>query len=138
MCNAWQVVVLKPLGQVSPNGPPALILPLPPFISPSLSSPNTPLLFCHHYTHLYTPHHLFIPSKCSHSYCVPALPLCPSAPYFRFFGPFFAIPLLPVPSSIIAHPFPLPFKALHPLPGPFHPPAPAFPLAPIFAFLDDL
>jgi hypothetical protein len=59
MYNAWQVVVLKPLGQVSPNGPPALILPLPPFIYPSLPSPNAPLLFSHHYIHLYIPHRLF-------------------------------------------------------------------------------
>ena len=63
---------------------------------------------------------------------------CPPTPYFRFFGPFLAIPLLPVPSPIIPHPFPLLFKALHSLPGPFHPPAPAFPPAPIFAFLDNL
>jgi hypothetical protein len=113
-----------------PSYPPYLPSYLPP-------CPLQMLPFCFPIiTYIYTSHtDSFIPSQCSYSYCIPAQP---PYPHFRFFRPFLAIPLLPVPSPIIAHPSPLLFKAPYFLPGPFHPPAPACPPAPNFAFLDNL
>ena len=133
MNNAWKVVVLNSLGQVSPNGPPSPLLLLPPFISPSLPFPRTPLLYPHYPIPIYILHRLFTPSKCPHSYCILGLP---PTPHFRFFGLFLAISLLSALSPTILYPLLLFIKALHSLPGPSHPPAPACPPAPIFAFLD--
>jgi hypothetical protein len=134
MDYALKVVVLRSLGQVSPNGPPALMLPLPPFMSPSLSSPTAPLLFPHHSIHIHILHRLFIPSQYLHSYCIPP---CPH-PTISLFRPFIAIPLLPAPSTTTINQLQLFFKAFHPLHGPSHPPAPACPPTPIFAFLTNL
>ena len=52
---------------------------------------------------------------------------CPPTPHFRFFGLFLAISLLSALSPTILYPLLLFIKALHSLPGPSHPPAPACP-----------
>jgi hypothetical protein len=103
--------------------------PLPPLISPSLPSPNAPLLFSHYYIHLYTPHHQFIPFKCSYSYCVPALP---PYPLFSLFWTFFSHPpatsTLPHHSTSISIAFqssPFPAWSI-PSPCPCLPPCPHF------------
>ncbi|KIM76018.1 hypothetical protein PILCRDRAFT_826675 [Piloderma croceum F 1598] len=44
------------------------------------------------------------------------------------------IPLLLAPSPTITHLFTLLIRAFYPLPDPSHPPAPACPPTPIFAF----
>src|ERR1700683_3974779 len=111
------------------------MLPLPPFISPSLPSPTASLPFSQHYIHMYIPHPLFysIPIPPFILYAGPAsLP-----PNFAFFGHFLAISLLPAPSPTTLYPFLLFAKALHFYPGPSHPPAPACPPTLIFAFLGD-
>src|ERR1700677_1179836 len=85
MHNAWQVIILNFFGQVSPNGPHTLLLLLPPFISPSLLFPRTPLLSPHYPIPIYILHQLFIPFQCPHSYCILGLP------HVCFFGLFLAI-----------------------------------------------
>src|ERR1700728_1850359 len=92
MHNTWQVVVLNSLGQVSSNGPPTLILLLPPFISHSLPFPSTPLLFPHYPIPIYILHRLFIPSQCPHSYCILALP--PYPPFSLFWTVFSHLPAI--------------------------------------------
>ena len=119
---------------MSPNGHPSLMLLLPPFVPPSLPSPIAPLLFHHSYIPIYILQRLFFPSQCLHSYCIPALP--PSLPFFAFFGSFLAIPLLPAPSSIITHLFPLFSKAFSPLPGSPYSPTPTCPPCPHFRFFE--
>ena len=113
---------------MSPNGPPALMLPLPPFISPSLPSPTASLPFSQHYIHMYIPHPLFysIPIPPFILYAGPA-PLPPNfafldiswpSPYYQHPPPplyihFHCLPRLSI--SILAHPIPLPLPA--PLPS---------------------
>ena len=57
------------------------------------------------------------------------------APTISLFRPFIAIPLLPAPSTTTINQLQSFFKAFHPLHAPSHPPAPACPPTPIFAFL---
>src|ERR1700729_2524192 len=92
MHNAWKVVVLNSLGQVSPNGPPTLLLLLPPFISPSLPFPRTPLLSPHYPIPKYILHRLFSPSKCPHSYWILGLP--PYPPFSLFWTVFSHLPAI--------------------------------------------
>src|ERR1700729_3825612 len=92
MHNAWKVVGLNSLGQVSPNGPPTLPLLLPPFISPSLPFPRTPLLSPHYPIPIYILHRLFIPSKFPHSYCI--LGLLPYPPFSLFWTVFSHLPAI--------------------------------------------
>jgi hypothetical protein len=120
---------------VSPNEPPALMPPLPPFISPSLPSPAAPFYFPT-LLYKYTSSTDFFshPNAPFILYTSPApLPLI-----FAFLNHFLAIPLLPAPSPTITHLLPLFPNALYPLPDPSYPPAPACSPSPHFRFLTDL
>jgi len=100
MLNAYKVDVLRFLGQVSPNGSPALMLPLPPFISPSLFSPTASFYFPI-ILYIFKSHtDFFIPFQYPHSYCILALP---PYPIFVFWMIYCHPPWLPVPSPNILH-----------------------------------
>ena len=90
MLNAYKVDVLRFLGQVSPNGSPALMLPLPPFISPSLFSPTASFYFPI-ILYIFKSHtNFFIPSQYPHSYCILALPPYPIFAFLNDLWAFFA------------------------------------------------
>ena len=103
-----------------PSYPPQL----PPFYFPTLL-----------YLHTFSNDFLFHPNAPIHIVYQP----CPPTPHFCFFGPFLAIPLLPVPSPTIQYLLQLISKAFYPLLDPSYPPTPACPPpAPIFTFLNNL
>ena len=109
-----------------PHAPPTSLSTSLPTL-PNCPPPISPRL----YTYIHPPTTFFFPSQCLHSYCIPALP--PFLPFFAFFSSFLAIPLLPAPSSIIIHLFPLFSKAFSPLPDPPYSPTPACPPLPPFS-----
>ena len=109
--------------------PPALMLPLLPFISPSLCSQNAPLLFSHYYMHMY-----MLSDFLSHLNALIHI-VYQTAPWtliFAFLDHFLAIPLLPASSPTSVHPLPLfsrlsTFFLAHPIPLPL--PAPLLPFS---------
>lgn len=107
MHNAWQVSILNSLGQVSSNGPSALILPYPTHISLPTLSKHTPSISPLFYNYIHSPPATF-PIQMS------VYQPCPLPPIFAFLGPFCAIPLLPTPSPTIIYLFPLFPKAFYP------------------------
>src|ERR1700683_3660641 len=113
---------MYPLPLCSPYLPPYLPSyppQLPPFYFPTLL-----------YLHTFSNDFLFHPNAPIHIVYQP----CPPTPHFRFFGPFLAAPLLPVPPPTIQCLLQLISKAFYPLLDPSYPPTPACPPCPHFRF----
>src|SRR5882762_10185190 len=107
------------------------MLPLPPFISPTLHSQNAPLLFSHYDMHMYMlSDFLSHPNAPIHIVYQP----CPLNPHFRIFGPFLAIPPA---TTILPHPSTTPTTTFQSSPPPSWPipfPCPCLPPCSHFRF----
>ena len=134
MYYTLKVVVSRFLGQVSPNGPPALMLLIPPFMSSSLSPPTVPLLFSHHSIHTFPTNYWSHPNTYIHIVYHP-VPLFPFT--ILLFRPFIAIYLLPAPSSTIINKLKLLFQDFPPPAWPIPSPCPCMPCLPPFSLFFD-